>query len=473
MDRCQSTLENQAAVLRDLERQHREAGGDQIEQWEAEKSGLERQRTERLHKRDQAENACKKLGWSLPDSPQAFAEILGNARREVENWEQCSNDSRAKQFRLDREKKDAEIALSQALKEVQALQRQPSNIPANMLEMRRDIAAAIGISESALPFVGELVEVKPDEAEWQGAIERLLHGFALSLLVDERQYSALVNHSNNTHLGQHLVYHRTVCPEKWQAKPVGANSLVLKLNVKEGAYANWLLAELRQNFDYACVDSIQSFRVANHAAITREGQVKHNKTWHEKDDRRSVGDRRNWALGFDNREKLGIFLAQVQEQKDAIARLDGEIEKLSAQDKNRAARAMQCQTLVNLQWQEIDMVPLLERISTLERQIREAREENAALLQISGQIGKQKKLVADAENALRQKTRKHDSVIDQIAASAQKLQSLQKDASIIPLTQHQVSGLDERFAGWSDAIRLDNLDKVATAVFRSLCLKVP
>jgi uncharacterized protein YPO0396 len=37
-----------------------------------------------------------------------------------------------------------------------------------MLEMRRDIAAAIGISESALPFVGELVEVKPDEAEWQG-----------------------------------------------------------------------------------------------------------------------------------------------------------------------------------------------------------------------------------------------------------------------------------------------------------------
>ncbi len=151
-----------------MERQHREAGGDQIEQWEADKSALEGQRTDRLRKRGQAEEACKKLGWSLPDSPQAFAELLGDARQEVENWEQRSNDSRAEQFRLDREKKDAETAFSQALKEVQALQRQPSNIPADMLEMRRDIAAAIGISESALPFVGELVEVKPDEAEWQG-----------------------------------------------------------------------------------------------------------------------------------------------------------------------------------------------------------------------------------------------------------------------------------------------------------------
>jgi len=465
--RRQSSLDNHAATLRDLERQHREAGGDQIEQWEAEKSGLEGQRTDRLRKRGQAEQACQKLGRSLPDSPQTFAELLGKARQEVENWEQRSNDSRAEQFRLDREKKDAETAFAQARKEVQALQRQPSNIPADMLEMRRDIAAAIGISESALPFVGELIEVKPDEAEWQGAIERVLHGFALSLLVDERQYAALANHINTTHLGQRLVYYRTGRPETWQAKPIGANSLVLKLNVKEGASADWLQAELRQRFDYACVDSIQSFRSAERA-ITREGQVKHSKTRHEKDDRRSVGDRRNWVLGFDNREKLALFQAQAQELADTIARLGGEIDTLSEQDKNRAARAMHCQTLVNLQWQEIDLLPLLDRIASLERQIRAAREGNTTLLQISGQIEKQKKLVDDADKGLRQAMRAHDSMLDQIKTSTQKLESLLQDASIVPLTPHQVSGLDERFAKLSDAVRLDNLDKLTTAVERAL-----
>jgi len=85
-------------------------------------------------------------------------------------------------------------------------------------------------------------------------------------------------------------------------------------------YADWLQAELRQRFDYACVDSIQSFRSADRA-ITREGQVKHSKTRHEKDDRRSVGDRRNWVLGFDNREKLGLFQAQAQELAATITRL--------------------------------------------------------------------------------------------------------------------------------------------------------
>ncbi|WP_244111108.1 hypothetical protein [Burkholderia gladioli] len=287
-------------------------------------------------------------------------------------------------------------------------------------------------------------------------------------MVDERQYSALANHSNNTHLGQRLVYYRTGRQETWQVKPIGANSLVLKLSVKEGTYSDWLQAELRQRFDYACVDSIQTFRSADRA-ITREGQVKHSKTRHEKDDRRSVGDRRNWVLGFDNREKLAIFQTQAQELAAAITRLGGEIDKLADQDKNRTTRAMQCQILVNLQWQEVDVIPLLDRISTIERQIREAREGNTTLQQISERIDKQKKLVDDADKDLRQATRAHDSLLDQIKISTQKLESLQQDASIVPLTPHQVTGLDERFAKQSEAVRLDNLDKVTTelpSVFR-------
>lgn len=465
--RRQSILNNHAATLRDLERQHREAGGDQIEQWESEKSGLETQRTDRLRKREQAEEACKKLGWSLPDSPQAFAELLGNARQEIESFEQRRNENREEQYRLVGQKNDAETAFSQAVKEVRALQRQPSNVDADMLEMRRDIAAAIGISESALPFVGELIEVKPDEAEWQGAIERVLHGFALSLLVDERHYSALANHINSTHLGQRLVYYRIGRPETWQAKPIGANSLVLKLNVKEGAHFDWLRAELRQRFDYACVDGMTLFRSADRA-LTREGQVKHNKIRHEKDDRRSVGDRQNWVLGFDNREKLAIFQKQAQELAATITHLKGEIEILAGQDNNRAARAFQCQTLVNLQWQEIDVIPLMDRIATIERQIRETREGSTVLLKISERIDKQKTMVQQADTDLREAKVAHDSVLGQIKHSTKKLESLLEDVSRVPLTPHQITGLDERFANQADMVNLDNIDKVTTSVERAL-----
>jgi uncharacterized protein YPO0396 len=465
--RKRGILYNHDATLRDLRLQHREMGGDQLEQWESEKKELETQRTERLRKRSQAEEACKKLGWVLSGAPQGFAELVGSAKREVENWEQRSNETREKQFQLSNDKSKAETEFSQAVREVQALKRQPSNIPANMLELRRNIADAIGISEGALPFVGELIEVKPDESAWQGAIERVLHGFALSLLVDERHYSALANHINGTNLGQRLVYYRTGRSEPSQTKPIGGNSLILKLNVEEGSHTDWLQAELRQRFDYACVDTIQMFRSSDRA-LTREGQVKHNKARHEKDDRSRVDDRRNWVLGFDNREKLSIFEKQAQDLAETISLLAQNIQTLSDQDKNRSSRAIQCQTLINLQWQEIDVAPLLVRISNIERQLKKAREGNTALQQIGERIENQEALVKDAGEELRKSEVKLDKTLDHIKENSQKLESLQRDPAIVPLTPYQSQELDDRFAKLPDAARPDNLDRLTTSVVQAL-----
>lgn len=465
--RQQDVFSNHAAALRDLERQHREAGGAQIEQWEAEKASLETQRTDRLRKRNQAAEACEALGWGLPESPHAFAEVVGSARREVEDRERRSNESREAQFVLAAQKKDAVTEFEQAMREVRALQRQPSNVPAVMLELRHDIAKAIGVSESALPFVAELVEVKPDEASWRAAIERVLHGFALSLLVDDRHYPALANHVNGSHLGQRLVYYRTGRTEAWQARPIGAGSLVLKLNVQEGGHADWLQSELRQRFDYACVESTQALRSAERA-LTREGQVKHSKTRHEKDDRRRIDDRHNWVLGFDNRDKLKLYTEQAQGLGDEIARLDRALQVLKDQDDDRTTRVVQCQTLVNLQWQEIDVVPLLDRISVIERQIREARSGNTALQQISELIVKQQERVDEAGRNLRKAELARESIREKIKDSRQTLEALLRDPPFVPLTPHQRDGLDERYARLSDVIKLENLDRQTTSVVQAL-----
>jgi uncharacterized protein YPO0396 len=463
----QGILDNHKAILSDLEQQHRDAGGDQIEKWETEKTGLEKQRTERLRKRQQAEEACKKLGWSLPDSPLAFAELLGEAREEVEHWEQHHNGNREQQFLLSHQKKEVETKFEKAVKEVQALERQPSNIPADMLELRHEIASAIGISETALPFIGELIEVKSDEGQWQGAIERVLRGFALSLLVDDRHHAALASHINGIHLGQRLVYYRTARSDTAPVRPVAANSLILKLNVKEGGHSDWLHAELRQRFDYACVDSMHAFRSTDRA-LTREGQIKHSKTRHEKDNHRRVDDKRNWVLGFDNREKLALFRQQAQDLGAAISRLESEIRGLAEQDTQRANRMIHCQTLVNLQWQEIDLAALVGRIATIERQIREAKKANTTLQQISERIGQQKQRVEQADDALRKAKVEHESTLKQIKDNQQKLDALLQDASIVALTPHQAQGLAERFASLPDTVRLDNLDRLTTSVVQAL-----
>jgi uncharacterized protein YPO0396 len=465
ISRKRAALSQHNDTLHELERRHREVGGDQVETWRARKSELEQQRDQCLRKQGQAKEACRQLDWIFPDSPHRFAELIGEARQELEHRESGSSEIREKRDPLVIRKREAEKEFTQTAGEVKALEQQPSNIPAHMLELRQEIATAIGVSESALPYVGELVEVKSDEVEWQGAIERVLHGFALSLLVDERHYSALSNHINGRHLGQRLVYYRTGQVTRQQGEPVSTDSMVLKLNIKECGQYDWLRTELRRRFDYSCVDSIQSFRRADRA-ITKEGQVKHSKTRHEKDDRRSIGDRRNWVLGFDNREKLAIYQRQAQELAEEISDLEEQIKALSGQEDVRAKRAIHCQTLVNLQWQEVDVAPLLTGIDKLEHRIRDALEGDTTLKNVAADLDRQKKVVEQADEALRDTRIKCQSVVEQAGEYKGKLEVLRADPSLIPLTPLQQQGLDERFAALKESVRLDNLDSLMRSAER-------
>jgi uncharacterized protein YPO0396 len=463
LQRQQDTLDNRTAALRDLESQRRDAGGDRIEHWESEKAGLEGQRADRMRRRKQALDACAQLGWTLPPTPQGFAELLGSARQEIDNF-QADGGAHEQLLVLDRARIEAAAAHAGVERELASLRRQPSNIPAPMLELRAGIAAAIGVAESALPFVGELVEVKPEELLWRGAAERVLHGFALSLLVDEAQYSALSNHINDVNLGRRLVYYRTGAREAAPPKLLKPGSLVHKLNVREGGHAAWLKAELRLRYDYDCVESLKAFRAAPERALTREGQVKHSRTRHEKDDRSSVDDRRLWVLGFDNREKQALYAQQQRDLQQRLAGLDAELGNLRKQLQSSATRLMHCQTLVNLQWQEIDALPLAERIDAIDRQLRALREGNTVLQRIDDRLRQQADLVRDAAKNLTDTEVAHRTCQNKIAEQQKLLEALQDDPSIIPLTPHQRQGLDQRYAALPEPLVLSKVDHADRAV---------
>ena len=229
------------------------------------------------------------------------------------------------------QKAEKEKEFAAATAEVRALRRQPSNIPAHMLDLRGRVAQEVGLSETALPFAGEWIEVDADSGTWQGAIERVLHGLALSVMVEERYYARVSTFVNDAHLGGRLVYFRVGRVEEAATRPIPSNSLWHKLRVKSGVFTPWLDAELKQRFDYVCADSVQAFRSAE-KAITREGQIRHGKTRHEKDDRFRIDDRRQWVLGFDNREKLALFELRAQELAGEIAALQRDIAGLTALD---------------------------------------------------------------------------------------------------------------------------------------------
>ena len=191
-----------------------------------------------------------------------------------------------------REAADEEASLKE---EHASLQARANLLPREQLEIRHRLCTAIGIDEGALPYIGELLRVRPGEQLWEGAAELTLRGFALSLLVPQAHYAAVSTWVDANNLRGRLVYLK-VDEEPVRAVEQRPGTLASKVEIKAGTHFRaYLAAELNKRFDHQCCETLEDFR--RHArAVTPNGQLKTGGGRHEKDDRPGRRDRRNYVL---------------------------------------------------------------------------------------------------------------------------------------------------------------------------------
>jgi len=97
-----------------------------------------------------------------------------------------------------------------AQEEIDRLRDGRSNVGRDLDRVRGALCAALDLPVDVLPFAGELLDVREDQAEWRGAAERVLRGFALSLLVPQANYAAVSDWSTRT--GSVRVWCTSACP---------------------------------------------------------------------------------------------------------------------------------------------------------------------------------------------------------------------------------------------------------------------
>src|SRR5690625_1746623 len=197
--------------------------------------------------------------------------------------------------------------------ELASLENRTSNLPVEQVDVRAELCADLGLALEELPYAGELLDVGDEHAEWRGAAERVLRGFALSLLVPQQHYDAVTGWVNGRRLtfrgrggqvaGARLVYER-VPRNRVRLQPPGRDGLVLAdcIDVKDGPFRDYLVDELIKRADHRCAASLDEFR-SHKRAVTREGQVRSGER-HEKDDRHRHDDPRRWVLGWANERKI-------------------------------------------------------------------------------------------------------------------------------------------------------------------------
>ncbi len=244
--------------------------------------------------------------------------------------------------------------------ELDGLNRRRENIPERSVELRAMVCRDLGLNVIELPFVAELIAVRPEAREWEASIEKVLNSFALSLLVPERLYAAVSSYVDRTRLavhgqGQRLVYLQIGSPATSMNTTVPTeSSLLSKLAFREGhSLLPWVKAELQQRFDYRCCDTIEEFQHCRGPAMTAARHVKSGQRRHDKDDREKVTDPRNFVLGWDNREKK--------------RRIAEELERLHHEDKKLTERSALINTQLHIVRDRLQAVAALDVVTTFDQ----------------------------------------------------------------------------------------------------------
>ncbi len=320
--------------------------------------------------------------------------------------------------------------------EVSSLRGRKSNIPADQVALRnrlllamQSLPPAMHLDEDGLPFVGELLQVREDAQEWEGACERVLRGFGLSLLVPETHYAFVAEWVNTTHLKGRLVYLRM--RPRGEVPPLESrhrDSLVKKLLIKaDSAYYPWLEQELVQRFNMACCQTQAQF-LREPWAITSAGQIKaKGGVRHEKDDRHALNDRSRYVLGWSNRAKLATLEQQAQALESVIGQLSIRIttdQRTEKQLQNGLTALAKLELYSD--FHELDWQSLADEISRLQAEQQQIETASDLLQQLSHQLEQLKQAMVAQQAALRQQT-------DQHARTAQRYEDTERSLASVKI----------------------------------------
>lgn len=304
--------------------------------------------------------------------------------------------------------------------ELESLRQRRSNIPRQMLALRDTLCTALGLAADALPFIGELVQVREEERSWEGAAERLLHNFALSLLVPEAHYADVAAWVDATHLGARMVYYRVRPNVQSESRSLHPQSLVRKLQVKDdSSFYAWLDGELARRFDYACCDSMEQFR-REKLAVTRNGQIKAGGERHEKDDRNALDDRSRYVLGWSNAAKIAALARQERDMAARVLAVSSQISTLKGEvAEHGKVLGLWQQLAFYTSYAELDWRPMVAAIDQLQRELDALAASSDVLRTLQEQFDALGVALQDSDDVLYQTTRDH-------AAQEEKLGSTQR-----------------------------------------------
>ncbi|HBT7819412.1 TPA: hypothetical protein UOY07_004116 [Klebsiella pneumoniae] len=363
-EQIQSRLELQKKVVSDCMQRYLQVGGANIDELNERIKDWQKTLGSRETLARQYQQLTRNLGLP-PDLSQL--QLEANQHEAEARCEQFADDIKLKQEEA-YQKGALSHRMTEELREreterAEIARRPDSNLPVHYQAFRSELAKALNVDESELPFVAELIQVKPEEAKWRGAIERAVGSNRLRILVaPESAQEALrwVNQRNNR-------LHVRLLEVKLPHSPARFfdDGFTRKLLWKEHPWREAVKALLAES-DRHCVDSPEQLRDTPHA-MTVQGLMSGKQRFYDKQDQKRLDE--DWLTGFDNRDRLNFLakeIAALQEQvkaaNEAFEFAKGEVGLLQNQ-------AISFQKIQQIDYDSIDVPGAKSRLDALRERL--------------------------------------------------------------------------------------------------------
>lgn len=300
--------------LYDLEARIRSSdAGRRMQEIDQKIKELENEKKQKLAKKEKYNLWIGRLGWEENSGEKEFEKNRQKALERKTQLQEELEEKRRVMYQREQKRDAVGRQIDKLQEEIEQLRHQKNNITGRVAQIRQEILNYTGATEEELPFIGELIQLFEGEEKWEYAIEKLLHNFALRLLVPEQYYKAVNKFVSQTDLKGRIVYElhkeQTALNDFFHDE---ANTVAGKLDVKEESpYAGWVRLQLHKYYQYTCTDNMTDFAKSSYA-ITSSG-LQRNGNRHEKDDRGDKKGRQNYVLGWDSSAKIRAFIREMSE----------------------------------------------------------------------------------------------------------------------------------------------------------------
>jgi uncharacterized protein YPO0396 len=443
--RIKKQLEEQIGIADEKERKldsdiRNSDTGRQIADMEGQLKVLETKKTKQQEQSEQLNNLLRAAGLGINPSRLELERYREKAAQQQTAMAGQVTDQQRRLFATDN-------AITQQQKEckeledfIDLLQQQKNNITGRVAQIRNEIVKHCKATNDEIPFIGELIQVRAEENKWEPALEKLLHSFALRLIIPAQYYQQATSYINENDLKGRIVYHHYHKDEGiGRMMKAGDESILHKLEIKKDSpYSNWVWEQLLYAYDYAAANSIKQLQQFD-KAITVQGLVK-NKQRHEKDDRPESRSRQHYVLGWDNTAKIKLFVKELttleknrDQNKLQAQQIEQEIKTL--QEKQDSLRSILAVTDYDtIDWKSSsaaiqDLTKQLEKLQKGNKQLDTLRKQQQQLRDELQDLKKENEVLSEKTGALKKE-------IETLNLQAQRADDILKRYSKEDVQQH-------------------------------------